>query len=410
MPAETGLPVPDDARFIRGSPIMSGPVDSAGYSKDHPFPARLIENRLLTRPGSAKETRHFVVDMAGSGLSYKVGDSLAIFPVNRDPEVDELLQRLGASGDELVSPKVLRLDAPLPLREALSQRLALAKPGRRVVEQLAGRATNPGERARLVELLRPESAEVLASFLAQSEFVDLLAGFPSARLTPAELVDEMRKLMPRLYSISSSPVLYPATPHLTVAIVRYVMNNRPRVGVCSTFLADRVPLGDPVVRVFVAHSHFGLPEDSSRDCIMVGPGTGVAPFRGFVQERAATAATGRNWLFFGDQRRATDFLYHEEWEEYLRRGQLTRLDTAFSRDQVHKIYVQDRIRENAAELWSWIRGGAHFYLCGDARRMAKDVDVALHEIVAGQGGFSHGQAVDYVREMKKERRYQRDVY
>jgi sulfite reductase (NADPH) flavoprotein alpha-component len=180
--------------------------------------------------------------------------------------------------------------------------------------------------------------------------------------------------------------------------------------VCSTFLSDRAHVGRTAVPVFISHSHFGPPENGAADCIMVGPGTGIAPFRAFVQERAATGAKGRNWLFFGDQRRATDFLYEEEWQQFQARGQLTRVDTAFSRDQLLKVYVQDRMRENAAELWAWLKGGAYFFVCGDAKRMAKDVDIALHEIIVEQGGMTLEQATDYVKQMKKDKRYQRDVY
>ncbi len=389
---------------------MSSLPDPAAYSKDRPFPARLTENRLLNKPGSAKETRHFVVDLRGSGLRYKAGDSLGIFPSNRREEVDEILQRLGATGAEPVSPATLKLAEPITLRDALTDRLALAKPTRKIVETLAARATGTEDSARLAGLLTPESKDVLSGFLEQREFVDLLAEFPSARLSPQEFVDHLRKLMPRLYSVASSGRVYPADVHLTVAIVRYETNHRQRVGVCSTFLADRAQVGATPVPVFVSDSHFGPPDDGATDCIMVGPGTGIAPFRAFVQDRVATGATGRNWLFFGDQKRGTDFLYEEEWRQYLAIGQLTRLDTAFSRDQLLKVYVQDRMRENAAELWAWLQGGAHFYVCGDAKRMAKDVDTALHDIVRDQGGMTAEQAIEYVRRMKKDHRYQRDVY
>ncbi len=392
--------------------IMSVHVDApvSAYSKDLPFPARLSENRLLNKPGSAKETRHFVVDLRGSGLRYKAGDSLGIFPANRPEEVDEILRRLDASGDELVSPAQLKLTGPIPLRTALTERVALAKPTRRIVETLAAKATNPDEQAQLAGLLAEESKDVLANFLEQREFVDLLAEFPSASLTPQEFVDHLRKLMPRLYSIASSSRAFPNDVHLTVAVVRYETNHRQRVGVCSSFLSDRAQVGMTAVPVFVSDSHFGPPKDGGKDCIMVGPGTGIAPFRAFLQDRVASGATGRNWLFFGDQKRGTDFLYEEEWQEYLEKGQLTRLDTAFSRDQLLKVYVQDRLRENAREIWSWLEGGGHFYVCGDAKRMAKDVDTALHGIIAEQGGMGQVQAVDYVKQMKKERRYQRDVY
>lgn len=389
---------------------MSSAPTSSLYHKDNPFPARLTENRLLNKPGSHKETRHIVVNIAGSDLHYKVGDSLGVFPTNRPSEVDEILQRLNATGSELVSPVMLKLPAPISLREALTSRLALAKPTRKMVEILATKAIGDADKSRLATLLAPEGKDQLAGYLEDREFVDLLTEYPSAKLTPQELVDHMRKLMPRLYSIASSSKVYPHEIHLTVAIVRYETNHRERVGVATTFLSDRAVIGATAVPVFVSDSHFGVPEDGAKDIIMVGPGTGIAPFRAFMQERIATNAKGRNWLFFGDQHRATDYLYEEEWKAWQAQGILTRVDLAFSRDQTLKVYVQDRMRENAAELWNWIKNGGHFYVCGDAKRMAKDVDVALHQIIAEQGGFEAAQAVDYVKQMKKDKRYQRDVY
>jgi sulfite reductase (NADPH) flavoprotein alpha-component len=387
---------------------MSEPAVDSTYSKDHPFPARVTENRLLNKPGSAKETRHFAVEIAGSGLHYKAGDSLGVYPSNRPADVAEILGLLGASGDEPVMlPKAT---APIALREALTSKLALAGPTRRIVETLAAKATDGGEKPRLDGLLAPEAKEVLAAYLDEREFVDLLAEFRSARLTPQEFVDHLRRLMPRLYSIASSPRVHPSEIHLTVAVVRYTTNGRERAGVCSTFLADRVAVGTTPTPVFVSHSHFGPPEDGSRDAIMVGPGTGIAPFRAFVQDRVAAGAKGRNWVFFGDQKQSTDFLYAEEWERYVAAGQVTRLDTAFSRDQINKVYVQDRMREQGAELWAWIQAGAYFFVCGDAKRMAKDVDTALHDIIADKGGMSPQAAIDYVKQMKKDKRYQRDVY
>ena len=389
---------------------MSTPVDASAFSKDNPFPALLTENRMLTQPGSAKETRHFVVSLAGSGLHYKAGDSLGVFPSNRTEEVAEIIQRLGATGDELVAPQALKLPAPMPLRDVLTHKVALAGPPRRLIETLAAKATAPAEQAKLTALLAPESKEALVAFLDDREFVDLLAEFPSAKLTPQEFVDHQRRLMPRLYSIASSSRVHPQEIHLTVAVVRYQTNGRARAGVCSTFLADRALVGSTPTPVFVSNSHFGPPEDGAKDCIMIGPGTGIAPFRAFLQDRVATGATGRNWLFFGDQKRATDFLYEDEWQNYLAQGQLARLDTAFSRDQSAKIYVQDRMRENAAALWQWLQGGASFFVCGDAKRMAKDVDLALHEIIAAQGNLTPAAAADYVKQLKKDKRYQRDVY
>ncbi len=389
---------------------MSVPAAVSSYTKDNPFPARLKENRLLNKPGTAKETRHYVVDLADSGLVYKVGDSLGVFPANRPVEVAEIIERLGASGDEPVSPATLRLTAPISLREALTAKLALSKPAHKILETLAAKATDAAEKTKLAGLLAPEAKEVCTQFLDEREFVDLLAEFPSAKLTPQEFTDHLRRLMPRLYSIASSPKFYPAEVHLTVSTVRYTTNHRERVGVCSTFLADRVHVGTTPVPVFVSNSHFGVPEDGARDLIMVGPGTGIAPFRAFLQERVAMGAKGRHWLFFGDQHRATDYLYEEDWAVWLAKNQLTRIDTAFSRDQITKVYVQDRMRENAAELWNWIKNGANVYICGDAKRMAKDVDQALHDIIAEQGSVDVAAAADYVKQMKKDKRYQRDVY
>lgn len=389
---------------------MSNAADLPSFTKENPFPAVITENRRLNRAGSSKDTRHLVVALTGSDLRYKAGDSLGVFPANAPEEVEEVLRHLGAAGDELVSPQALKLAAPLSLREVLTTKLALAGPTRKLVETLAEKTSLADEKAKLQALLAPEAKEALSAFLAERHFVDLLAEFPSARLTPQEFVDHQRRLMPRLYSIASSSRLYPTEVHLTVAVVRYEANKRGRVGVCSTFLADRTRLGLTPTPVFVVDSHFGPPDDGSKDCIMVGPGTGIAPFRAFIQDRVASGATGRNWLFFGDQKRATDFLYEEEWQVYLERGQLSRLDVAFSRDQVEKVYVQDRMRQNAAELWRWLQAGAYFFVCGDAKRMAKDVDAALHEIAVAQGGLTPVMAAEYVKSLKKEKRYQRDVY
>ncbi|MEI7566757.1 MAG: sulfite reductase subunit alpha [Opitutaceae bacterium] len=386
---------------------ISAPPLSA-YTKDNPLPAKLLENRVLNKDGSSKDTRHLVVDIAGSGLTYQVGDSLGIFASNRPQIVEELIELMGFTGNEPVIPQ--RMTAAISLREALTDKLSLAGPTKKILETFAAKTADSKEQAQLAGLLAAEAAEAREAFLEQREYIDLIEEFPGVKLGAQELVDHLRRLMPRLYSIASSPVLHPSQVHLTVAPVRYESNGRRRYGVCSTFLADRVTRRKTPIPVFVAESHFGLPEDSTKDIIMVGPGTGVAPFRAFTQERVATQATGRNWLFFGDQHEATDYLYAEEWKNLLTAGKLARVDLAFSRDQARKVYVQDRMREAAAELWSWIKGGAHFYVCGDARRMAKDVDLALHQIISEQGGLDVAQAAEYVKLMKKEKRYQRDVY
>lgn len=387
---------------------MSSPAHATTYTKDLPFLAQVVENRLLCRPGSGKETRHVVVRIAGSGLTYKPGDSLGVFPTNNPTLVAEMLQWLGTSGDEPVM--LPRAAEPTPLRAALAEKLSLTHPSRKLLELLAARATDADQRATLTKLLAPEATEILNAYLHVREIVDVVTEFPSARVAPQEIVDQLRRMMPRLYSIASSPLAHPDEVHLTVAIVRYTTNGRPRGGVCSTFLADRVDPENSRVPVFVANSHFGLPEDDAADIIMVGPGTGVAPFRAFVQERAARRASGRNWLFFGEQKRACDFLYEEDFTGWHQRGVLHRLETAFSRDQAHKIYVQHRMHEQAAELWRWLQAGAYFYVCGDARMMARDVDQALHEIIAVQGKMTPEQAAEFVKALKRDKRYQRDVY
>ena len=389
---------------------MSAPEATSSFSKDRPFPAKVTENRLLNKAGSAKETRHIVVNLGDSSLAYKAGDSLGVFPSNRPVEVAEIIECLGATGDELVSPAMLKLATPISLMDALSHRLALSSPTAKILNTLNAKTTDAVEKAKLEVLLNPEAKDALTGYLDEREYIDILTEFANTKLTPQEFVDHLRKLMPRLYSIASSPRMHPQEIHLTVAIVRYTTNHRERHGVCSTFLADRVRVGETPTPIFVSNSHFGPPADITKDAIMVGPGTGIAPFRAFVQDRVTAGATGRNWVFFGDQKSHTDYLYQDEWQQYLADGKVTHLDLAWSRDQILKVYVQDRMREKAAELWSWINNGGYFYVCGDAKRMAKDVDVALHDVIAQQGGMSPEQAADYVKQMKKDKRYQRDVY
>ncbi|MFA5264446.1 MAG: sulfite reductase subunit alpha [Opitutaceae bacterium] len=387
---------------------MPSAATASIYNKDNPFPARILENRLLSRPGSEKDTRHFVLSLIGSGLSYKAGDSLGVYPMNPPKEVNALLSLLGASGRERVV--LPRATVTMPLKLALFANLSLDGPTRKFLETLQSRASDPLEKSKIERLLASENKEQLGEYLRQRHHMDILSEFPGIRLAPQELVDHLRRLSPRLYSIASSPKVYPDEIHLTVVVLRYQMNGRDRVGVCSSFLADRVTEIETLVPVFVVDSQFGPPEDPSKDCIMVGPGSGIAPFRAFVQDRVAVGATGRNWIFFGDQSRATDYLYEGELEDALRTGKVQRLDLAWSRDQVDKVYVQNKMRENSAELWSWLRSGAYFYVCGDAKRMAKDVESVLLEIIATEGRLEPAAAADYLKTMKKERRYQRDVY
>jgi sulfite reductase (NADPH) flavoprotein alpha-component len=378
------------------------------FDKNNPFPASLVDRRRLSSLASQKDTQHFSVSLQGSGLTYKCGDSLGVFPTNNPTAVAALLRAAGFAGDEAVT--IPKDPSAIPLREALSRRLALNGPTYKFVQLLHDRATDPAQKEALAARLAEVDPEKKKAWLEQREFIDLFEEFPSARPFAQEWVELQRKLMPRLYSISSAPSKYPDEIHLTVAVVRYETNGRVREGVCSSYLADRARLNEPDLPIFVAESHFGLPADDNAPVIMVGPGTGVAPFRSFVMDRAARGAKGPNWLFFGDQRKDHDFLYADEWAAYLKAGTLTRLDTAFSRDQATKVYVQDRMRENAAELWRWIQRGAYFYVCGDAKRMAKDVDAALHAMVVEQGGLTPEAAIEWVKQFKKDGRYQRDVY
>jgi sulfite reductase (NADPH) flavoprotein alpha-component len=369
-------------------------------SKSNPFSARLLANRRLNANGSQKETRHFEISLEGSGLNYEVGDALGVWPTNCPELVGDIMKALGCDGRETV--KVT--GGEFPLRRALLEKLDLGRPPAELL-QFFSRSN-----AALRDLLVPERKDDLKKWLWGRGVIDLLLENPAAKLPAAELVALLKPLAPRLYSIASSPKAHAGQVHLTVNIVRYESFGRARKGLASTFLADRAG-GEIPVPVFIQTSHgFRLPVDGSLPIIMVGPGTGVAPFRAFLHERRAAAAPGRNWLFFGEQRAAADFYYRDELEKMFSDGHLTKFCTAFSRDQAEKIYVQHRMLEQAAELWSWLQDGAHFYVCGDASRMAKDVDDALHKIIETAGGKSADNAKAYVAKMKAEKRYQRDVY
>jgi sulfite reductase (NADPH) flavoprotein alpha-component len=385
------------------------------YSRQNPFPARLKTNRRLNGAGSQKDTRHFEIVLEGSGLSYEAGDALGVVPTNCPALVEELLAALGFKGDELLESVPGKNDLgpgtrnpePTTLHEALLRTFVITAPAPALVKDAATRAGN----AELLALLDPARKTELDRWLYGRDVVDVLRACPGAKFTPAEFVAHLRKLQPRLYSISSSPKAHPGEVHLTVAAVRYDAHGRAKKGVCSGWLADRVALDETPVPVFVQTSHgFRLPGDLTKPVIMIGPGTGIAPFRAFLEERRATGASGKNWLFFGDQQRANDFLYEEELGAWVKDGSLTRLDLAFSRDQAEKIYVQTRMLEQAAELWAWLEAGAHVYVCGDAKRMAKDVDAALHKVIAAAGGRTPEQAAEYVAALKAAKRYQRDVY
>lgn len=372
----------------------SADPEPATYSRQRPFPARLVTSRNLNAPGSAKQVHHVEFDLTDSGLAYEAGDALGVYAHNCPALVTEILTVLGCDGEEAV---------PAPdgtttsLRRALTEQYDLGKPSPDLLSRLAPALIG-----------RETSGSVPSS---PHHVLDVLVARSDVRIAPGDFVHVLKKLQPRLYSISSSPRAHPGQVHLTVGAVRYELHGRTRKGVCSTFLADRAVAGESRVGVFFhANKAFRPPTAGEVPMIMVGPGTGIAPFRAFLHERRATGAKGRNWLFFGDQCAATDFLYRDELSALQQAGVLTRLDTAFSRDQAEKIYVQHRMLEQAAELFAWLEAGAHFYVCGDAGRMAKDVDTALHRVIEKAGGRTAAEAADYVNALKSARRYARDVY
>jgi sulfite reductase (NADPH) flavoprotein alpha-component len=370
------------------------------YNRTNPFLAALKSAHNLNKAGSAKHTTHVVIDLAGSGLTYRVGDALGVYPTNPSTLVDAIIAAARFDRDEQVTSPNGR---EMPLEDALQRQFCLRASSEELLKLLMARTTSEAERCALEASLADESYE-------QFDVLDALLLAPSARLRKSELLECLPLLAPRLYSIASSPRPHPDEVHLTVGRVAYETNGRERLGVASTMFADRLQPGD-TVGVFVhSASDFTAPADPSAPMIMVGPGTGIAPFRAFLEERQATNASGRNWLFFGDQRAKTDFLYEEELVAMHSSGLLTRLDTAFSRDQAHKIYVQDRMQENGAELFRWLEEGAYFFVCGDARRMAIDVDRALHEVIATHGRRTTGEAASYVQKLKHQKRYVRDVY
>ena len=382
--------------------VLSGPASPAsvdekeGYTKANPFPALLLASRNLNAPGSAKQVHHVEFDLTGSGLVYEAGDALGVYAHNCPELVNDVLAALTCDGEEAVPAPD---GSTTSLRRALTELYDLGKPS---AELLAACAKNSA-------VSSGSGGSTLA--IAPHHVIDALIARPDAKFAPADFVKVLKRLQPRLYSISSSPKAHVGQVHLTVGAVRYEKDNRGRKGVCSTFLADRAQVGTTRIGVFV-HSNkaFRPPANGDTPVIMVGPGTGIAPFRGFLHERRASGAKGKNWLLFGDQRAATDSLYREELAELMREAVLTRLDTAFSRDQAEKVYVQHRMLENAAELYAWLEAGAHFYVCGDASRMAKDVDAALHQVVETAGGKTPEQAATYIQSLKTAKRYARDVY
>ncbi len=373
------------------------------YGKKNPFPAKLLSRYDLTAIGSGKSTQHYEFSLAGSDFSYDPGDILAVFPENDPQLVDEIIANLPFKTEAEVPG---RWAESVPLRQALIDSYDIRTLNKKILTEWSQRSGHPYLKA----VVESDDKDALNAFLEGREIIDLVTDFPAAFKDATEFVGLLRNLNPRLYSIASSFKAHPEEVHLTVATVTYVAHDRPRKGVCSNYLNDRVHPGD-TSRVFLQISKkFKLPENGDTDIIMVGPGTGIAPFRAFLEERRILGTKGRNWLFFGNPHEKTDYFYKDEFAAMQADGLLTKINCAWSRDQAHKVYVQHHIRENAAELWSWIDGGANFYVCGDATYMAKDVDDALHALIAEHGGKSEEEAAAYVEQMKKDHRYQRDVY
>ncbi|HEX9997180.1 MAG TPA: sulfite reductase subunit alpha [Abditibacterium sp.] len=408
-PSETGgVPtanVPAAPTTNTAREMINGPI----FDRSHPFPAPILEVRPLTRKDSQKDVRFVSFGLRGSGLQYEAGDALGVFPENCEELVEEILEELDATGHE---PTHTPENTVIPSRMALFKGYVINQVSDDFLLKLSEIAARDDERQRL-EMLAANDTE---GYLEGRDVLDILHDFPSARPREsghvAQLISALSPLRPRLYSISSSPLAHPGEVHLTVGVVRYNRDGSPRLrkGVASTFLSERV-MQNHRVGVFVQPSHgFRPPTDGGAPMIMVGPGTGIAPFRAFLEERRELGHQGKNWLFFGDQKRETDFLFQTEIEEYVSSGHLNKLDLAFSRDQAEKVYVQHKMIENGADLWRWLDAGGHFYVCGDASRMAKDVDKALHQVIETHGGMSADAARDYVIAMSKTGRYGRDVY
>ncbi len=378
------------------------PSTKSAFNRKNPFPAKMRVNRIVTALDSSKETRHYEISIDGSGLSYEAGDALCVIPTNCPDLVAQIIKAIGCTGaeDEPVNGELMKLS------DALRTHFEIKLPGKELIEEIASRSGDQ----ELNALLLSGDKEKLSDYLWGRDILDLLLQFPGVEFSAAEFLRLLKPLQHRAYSISSSGKKHPDSVHLTVASVRYDAHGRQHKGVCSTYLADLVNEETDVRIFFTPNNNFRVPADDSLPMIMVGPGTGIAPFRAFLQEREFRQAPGKNWLFFGDRNASTDFIYRDEIEAMQANGLLTKLDLAFSRDQAEKIYVQDRMKEHGAELYAWLEQGGYFFVCGDAYRMAKDVDQALHDVIREHGKKTLVEAVEYVNQLKKDKRYVRDVY
>ncbi|WP_052702838.1 sulfite reductase subunit alpha [Paenibacillus beijingensis] len=374
------------------------------FSRTNPFYAKVFKNVNLNIAGSSKETRHIELSLIGSGLSYVPGDCLGIIPKNDPALVNFILEELKLDAETAV--QLNKQGETAPLKEALTTHFEITLLTKKMVQQAAELTENEN----LKKLVSDENAYQLKEYIDGRDLLDLLRDFGPWKASAQETLSLLRKMTPRLYSIASSITAHPEEVHLTIGAVRYTAHGRERKGVCSIFCAERLQEGDTLPIFIQQNKHFNLPESQEQDIIMVGPGTGIAPFRSFIQERAVNKATGKAWLFFGDQYSATDFLYQTELEGYLKDGLLTRLETAFSRDTAEKVYVQHKMLENSKELFEWLENGSYFYVCGDKQHMAKDVHNTLIHIIEEEGMMTCEAAEAYLNDMKEQGRYQRDVY
>lgn len=392
--------LPDLADIPEAAPIAEATKTKLGWGRKKPFNSTMLDNRILSGPESGKEIRHIAFDLGDSGMAYEAGDALGVVPVNSLELVQGWLDRLGAKADDTVD------NQDRSLGDLLRSKYEIVTPSRDMIRALEPLVKHD----ELTHVVNNGDKDALANFLWGKDALDLMNLDPSLKLSASDVLGWFKPLQHRAYSISSSPKAHKGEVHLTVAAVRWMYKNRSHGGVCSTFLADHVPKGLSAGIFMSPNKSFRVPEDDSVPMIMVGPGTGIAPFRAFLEERKERGATGINWLFFGDQHRASDFIYEDEIKTLSESGVLNRLDLAFSRDQADKIYVQHRMAENGKDLFGLLQEGGHFYVCGDARRMAKDVDEALLTIIETQGGMTPDAATDYVNRLKREKRYMRDVY
>lgn len=377
------------------------------YHKQNPFLASIRDRYSLSLPGSEKETLHLVLDLSGSGMSYQAGDSIGVFP-RHDPElVNKTLQALKASGKERVQTP----QGEILLEEFLASKGNITTISPKLMKEISARQTNTEKGGLIKELLEESNREAMKEYLARHEVWDFLLAHDEVSFSPQEFVPLLMPVLPRFYSISSSHKLVGNEVHITIAPIQFESNGHLRRGVCTHFLSELTDLNTPAIPVFIQPSHgFNLPEDHHVSMIMIGPGTGVAPFRAFMQERLIHhRSKGKHWLFFGERKRAYNFYYEKDWNEMGQAGHL-RLDLAFSRDQEQKVYVQHKMLENGEEFYNWLEEGSYLYVCGDANRMAKDVENTLQTIVQKFGKKDPQDAREYIKQMRKQKRYQRDVY